>query len=37
MRNGPRIIVNSDVLAPAALALLNERGADGTHPRNAAC
>ena len=28
MRNGPRIIVNSDVLAPAALALLNERGAD---------
>lgn len=28
MRNGPRIIVNSDVLAPAALALLEERGAE---------
>ncbi len=28
MKNGPRIIVNSDVLAPAALALLEERGAE---------
>ena len=28
MRNGPRIIVNSDVLAPAALALLEARGAE---------
>lgn len=27
MRNGPRIIINSDVLAPAALALLEARGA----------
>jgi len=28
MRNGPRIIINSDVLAPAALALLEARGAE---------
>ena len=28
MRNGPRIIVNSDVLAPAAMALLEARGAE---------
>ncbi len=39
MRNGPRIIVNSDVLAPAALALLEERGAVvrqlGTHASEA--
>ena len=28
MKNTPRIIINSDVLAPAAMALLEARGAD---------
>ncbi len=39
MKNGPRIIINSDVLAPAAMALLEARGADvrqlGTHASEA--